>query len=364
MSIRYLPQHGFPFGNNIHFAYCVSSAQFLFVHSSISWIFSDTEANDPAVVISKIDEQDIPYLQDVFNKVLSGSFNGKITLKLLSPKGTRSLLIIPYIGNLEGKQLVTGSVADVSDEVANIESLTKYTDKKNSILHMLGHDLRGPLNIAKSLIKTVAKQVEEPVLLERTEHIAIILEQSIEMISDLLKREFLETASAELVRKRVDIVKLLKDYLEECKRSENIAGINFQLSSTSDRILIDLDNAKFMQVVNNLISNSLKFSPAGGTISITVEEQQDHVNFKFTDEGVGIPESLLPKIFDKFTAARRPGLHGEPTLGLGLSIVRSIINWHEGTISCESIEGKGTTFLIRIPKQLTVFNTDNYRINP
>jgi len=352
MSISYLALQGFPYGHNIHFVCSTSSAEFLFLHDSLDWILSGSETGDVDKVIAKIDPEDLLYLQDVFGNILAGRFSGKITFKLRHPEKFRWLQVTPFIGEYEGSEVITGAVTDVTDEVLNMQSLTKFTDKKNSILHMLGHDLRGPLNIARSLMKTITRQVEDPVLLEKTEHIAGILQQSIDMISDLVKREFLETTSAELVKTRVNIVKLTRDYLEECKRSEALAGISFELSSSSQKIFIKLDNAKFMQVINNLISNSLKFTPAGGTISVSILEDGDQVHFRFTDTGIGIPESLLPEIFEKFTAARRPGLQGEPTLGLGLSIVKSIIGWHQGWISCESKEAEGTTFFIRLPKNL------------
>jgi two-component system sensor histidine kinase VicK len=352
MSISHLPQPGFPFGHNIHFAYSTASGQFLFLHTSLDWILSDREGSDTDTLVSKIEPEDLLYLQDIFSNILSGSFTGRITFKLRGPEQARWLQVTPFLGQHEDSEIITGTVTDVTDEVQNMHSITRFTDKKNSILHMLGHDLRGPLNIAKSLMKTITRQVEDPVLLEKTQQIAGILQQSIDMISDLVKREFLEIVSAELVKKRVNIVKLVKDYLEECKRSEDLAGISFHLSSSSDKIFIKLDNAKFMQVINNLISNSLKFTPAGGTISVAIDEQGDQVNFKVSDTGIGIPENLIPEIFEKFTTARRPGLRGEPTLGLGLSIVKAIIGWHQGWISCESKEGTGTTFFIRLPKNL------------
>lgn len=349
MSIIHLPQQGFPFGNNIHFAYQPDSAQFLYLHPSLRWITAGGAEDENSGVLKKIEAEDLIYLQDMYEKVRSGKFNGKLTFKLAGPSGLKWLLVVPVLAEHQGDKLICGTVIDVTDEMRNLQLLTKYTDKKNSILHMLGHDLRGPLNIARSLVDTVASEIENPVHLEKTKHIAMILEQSIDMISDLVKREFLETVNAEIVKRRVDIVKLLRDYLEECKKSEELSGISFHLFSSPERVFIQLDEAKFMQVVNNLISNSLKFTPAGGSISITVEEQSDQVKFMFTDTGIGIPKELLSQVFEKFTPARRPGLQGEPTLGLGLSIVKTIIDWHGGTVRCESKEGSGTTVVVTLP---------------
>lgn len=350
MKISLLPTESFPFGNNIHFVYGLRSGQFIFLHNTLHWILNDISKYHSNTIISKITPEDLQLLTENFHKVQAGTFSGKITIKLLSMEGNKWLMVTPWVGEYQGEKIISGSVVDVTDEVTNTQSIVKFADKKNSILHMLGHDLRGPLNMAKSLMKKVDQEISDPLQLKKTGHIADILQQSIDLISDLVKREFLETANASLVMKRVDIVGRLSEYIEECHRSENIAALSFQLKGSANEIYINLDIAKFMQVVNNLISNSMKFTPAGGTIQVYVKDQPNEVQFTFSDNGIGIPEAHLPQIFDKLTIARRPGLQGEPALGLGLSIVRTIIEWHQGKISCKSKEGFGTTFLITIPK--------------
>lgn len=352
MTISLLPQKGFPFGNNIHFIYAIRSNQLLFLHTSFDWIIANGGDDAIEALISKIEPEDVSFLQQIFTNVLSGRFSGKTTFKLRGPEGHRWLHATPLSAEHNGEQVIIGTLVDITDEVINMQSIEKFTNKKNSILHMLGHDLRGPLNVANSVIKVIDRQISDPTVLEKTGYIATILHQSIDLISDLVKRELIETTGTELVIKRVDIVSKLSEYLEECRRSESISEIKFNMRSSSDRVFIKLDDAKFMQVVNNLISNSLKFTPPGGQITVVIEEDTDEVLFEFSDSGIGIPEKLLPEIFEKFTTARRPGLRGEPTLGLGLSIVKTIINWHEGKIRCESTEGSGTTFFIRIPKNL------------
>jgi two-component system sensor histidine kinase VicK len=350
--VNILPQEGFPFGNNIHFAYCINSGKFLFIHPSIEWAASGDTGNHPAQILSKIEAEDLIYLKEIFSNLLAGRLTGRISLKLQDVGAFRWLQVTPFLAEKENVPLILGSVEDVSDEVTNLQTVTKFANKKNSILHMLGHDLRGPLNIAKSLATSLGRQTTEPAVLKKTAHISSILQQCIDMIADLVNREFLETTSAELLKKRVDIVSKIREYLEECKRSESLAGISFHLLSSSDKIFIKLDDAKFMQVINNLVSNSLKFTPSGGSVTVEIKESPGNVNFKFSDTGIGIPETLLPEIFEKFSPAGRPGLQGEPSIGLGLSIVKTIVGWHDGKITCESKEGEGTTFFITLPKNI------------
>src|SRR5207253_7910739 len=110
------------------------------------------------------------------------------------------------------------------------------------------------------------------------------------------------------------------------------------------------DDTKFMQVINNLISNAIKFTPDGGEITVSLEEKEETVLITVADTGIGIPEKFHATLFDKFSAARRPGIKGEPSVGLGMSIIKMIVEWHQGHIWFDSQENKGTTFYIEIPK--------------
>src|SRR5690606_32111644 len=104
------------------------------------------------------------------------------------------------------------------------------------------------------------------------------------------------------------------------------------------------------QVINKLVSNSMKFTPDGGTITVKIEDKQDSVLFTVADNGIGIPKKYHHELFEKFTHARRPGLRGEPSTGLGMSIIKTIVEWHNGKIWFDSKENEGTTFFIQLPK--------------
>lgn len=351
MEIELQSSATYPFGSNVHFAYQVVTAELLYLHPDFYWVI-DQQANLKLhdVLMSAIHPDDWAELKNVFDKVIGGTFSGSVKIKFDTPLGFRWLQICPFIASQHGNLILLGSITEITDEVANHEIIARYTNKKNSILHMLAHDLRGPLNIAKSVTKLIDGEIEEPQIQKKTQYIAGILQQAIDLIADLLNREFLETTEVVLVKKKVDIVCKLNEYLEECRRSEDLAKLSFRLLRSNEEIFIELDDAKFMQIINNLISNSLKFTRPPGEIILEVIDAGDQVQFSFSDNGIGIPENQLDEIFEEFTASRRPGLNGEPTLGLGLSIVKTIVGWHGGTIWCESVEGSGTTFHFILPK--------------
>ena len=138
--------------------------------------------------------------------------------------------------------------------------------------------------------------------------------------------------------------------MEEYQTTQQLTGKTFHFLPGSDKLYLELDDFKFMQVSNNLISNAIKFTPDGGEITVALEEKEDRVLIRVADTGIGIPEKFHATLFDKFTRARRTGIKGEPSVGLGMSIIKTIVEWHQGKIWFESRENKGTTFFIEVPK--------------
>ena len=333
--------------DNIHFAYDVDLGNFIFLDPILSDLFN---ADDPwRELINLINSDDLPVAKQAYSKIIHGTFNGSIKLRIGVDNSERWLNITPFYNRQ--LKIIYGCVVDISLEIENFDAISKYANKKNSILHMLAHDLRGPLSIAQSLVTQTGKQDER--LTKRFAAVSTILKQSIDLITSLTDREFLEMTGNSLVKTRIDLVKKVNEYVEECRRSEDLADRIFELEVSDLTIMVDIDEAKFMQVINNLISNALKFTKPNGTIRVAVRKNEDHILLIISDNGIGIPAHLMPHLFDKFTIAARAGLNGEPTIGLGLSIVKKIIDWHEGEIWCESTEGAFTSFYIKFPLSKT-----------
>lgn len=339
--------------NNIHFAYQLEAGRFTFVSDQILQSFNlSFDDFSTEGILQQIYPEDLIKIKESYFCLLKDEFSGVVKFKLGKEDAQRWYSVTPFLSDTKNKgKIIFGSFYEITAEVDNVTSIAKYANKKNSILHMLAHDLRGPLNIARSLVISLDREITDANVLERTRYISTIIEQSISLITDLVSREFLDTLEASLVKRNIDVVLKLREYLEECRLSSQTAARNFSLLSDQKQLFADLDEAKFMQIMNNFVSNSLKFTQAGGSIIVKVEDHGDTFRLIFQDDGIGIPKHLLPKVFDKFTTASRPGLEGEPTIGLGLSIVKIIVQWHDGRIWCESEEGKGTSFFIEFPKK-------------
>nr|WP_262898843.1 ATP-binding protein [Dawidia soli] len=115
-------------------------------------------------------------------------------------------------------------------------------------------------------------------------------------------------------------------------------------------LYISSDDVKFFQVVHNLVSNAVKFTPAEGTVAVDIHDSETTVVITVVDNGVGIPEHLQRHIFERNTPAGRPGLKGEKSIGMGLYIVRKLTELMHGEVTFTSREHAGSTFAITLPK--------------
>lgn len=170
------------------------------------------------------------------------------------------------------------------------------------------------------------------------------------MIQEFVKQEFLESAQAALIKRRTDLVEIFRIATDEYVNSGTELKQDIRFNHTDQTLFLSIDETKFMQVIHNLVSNSMKFTPDGGTITIGLEEKENSVLITVQDTGIGIPEKYHTDLFDQFSPARRTGLRGEPTMGLGMFVIKTIVEWHEGKIRFDSRVGEGTTFYIEMPK--------------
>ncbi len=125
---------------------------------------------------------------------------------------------------------------------------------------------------------------------------------------------------------------------------------NVVLISDVKAVYAMINHEKFPRVIDNLVSNALKFSKENDKVEIHLNRIKDRVIIKIVDHGLGIPKEMLPKIFDRFSGAGRTGLKGEQSTGIGLSIVKQIVESHNGKIYVQSVEGKGSMFTIELPQ--------------
>ncbi|MEP1079643.1 ATP-binding protein [Leptolyngbya sp. PL-A3] len=225
---------------------------------------------------------------------------------------------------------------------------------KDEFLSNLSHELRNPL----SVILGWAQLLRTPELDEtRARRASDMIEQSakvqVQLIEDLLDISRITRGNLKLNTSPLDLVAVVRRSIESVQLATEAKGI--QLSSQLEAATIMGDGDRLQQVLWNLLSNAIKFTPSGGRIEVTLEVVQSHAEVRISDTGQGIRAELLPYIFDRFLQGDSSTTKRKQGLGLGLSIVRHIIELHGGTVCAESPgEEQGTTIFLRLPLRVPV----------
>lgn len=235
-------------------------------------------------------------------------------------------------------------LVDISEKNIAIEKANAF---KNEILGMVAHDLRNPI----SAIETIAMMMEmDEVDKDTHENLEMIKASCIRargIITDLLDAANNENINI-IDTRRTEMNHFLKRIISDWKMQKNAKNA-IVFIGTKDQVFSEINAEKFQRVMDNLITNALKFSKDNGKIDIYLSAKDGQTIVEVRDYGLGIPAEMLPHIFQRFSKARRPGVRGEQSTGLGLSISKQIIENHKGTIEVASEEKKGSTFTIRLP---------------
>lgn len=231
--------------------------------------------------------------------------------------------------------------------------LERLNQQKNHFLGIAAHDLRNPLSAilaySEFLLADLSDQLDE----EQVEFLNVIHSSSqfmSQLINDLLDVAKIESGKLDLDLEPTDLGDLIATNVNLNRRMARDKEIKLRLD-LEDVPTVLVDPAKIEQVLNNLISNAIKYSPAGTVVDIRLSRQDDHLRLSVQDRGQGIPSEEMDKLFKPFSRTSVQTTGGETSTGLGLVIVKKIIDGHGGEIDVESQVGEGTTFHVRLPLQ-------------
>lgn len=337
--------------DHLFFIYDYRAAQFSYLNPAFKAFFGiDQSYPHPQELMGILHPEDGSYLLRKL-AALKNKPEGKdqIESRFVRAGHTRSLRIHAQVNRTDNHIVLAGHAEDITiyHEYTNV--LHEHGNKKNAILNILAHDLAGPIGTIRNFCDLIVREyqgAEHAILQSRLNRITTISESCIRLIRDFLNQEFLESAGVQLLKKRVDLAQKIGEIVQQYQSMD--LGVSFTINSDKN-LFIEIDEDKFLQVINNLISNALKFTPAGGHITLSLHQEKGSLILTVADTGIGIPEKYHHTLFDKFTEARRSGLHGEHSTGLGMSIIKTIVEWHNGKIWFKSQENQGTTFYIELP---------------
>ncbi len=251
--------------------------------------------------------------------------------------------------NVSGHNEFTDLAMAFNSMSEKIEALDKT---RSQFVSNASHELKTPLSTMKILIETLLYQ--DPIDPAMTKDFLTDVNKEIDrlnrIVSDLLTLVNIDSGGTKLNLTDMSISALLEEQVKRLLPLARENGIEINLNARDD-IHVTGDATKLQQVIYNVIDNAIKYTPRGGEVTITQTRAGRRVIVRIADTGIGIPADDLPHIFDRFYRVDKARSRATGGTGLGLSIVKQIVQAHGGTITAESVEGKGTTFIIELPIQ-------------
>ncbi len=224
---------------------------------------------------------------------------------------------------------------------------------KDEFLSTVSHELRTPLQSILGWARTLREGGLEPA---QVEHGLMIIERNAHsqarIIEDLLDVSRVISGKLRIARHAVELLPAVEFALDTIRPAALAKSITLSAAVEPNLGAIVADEDRIKQVLWNLLSNAVKFTPAGGSVSVAVAREGGLVEIRVTDTGQGVRETFLPHVFERFRQQDSGTTRTQGGLGLGLAIVRHIVEMHGGTVHVESRgEGQGTTFIVRLPAQ-------------
>jgi len=259
--------------------------------------------------------------------------------------------LLPRVSGTDEISRLDAVFHDMADE---IERVAKH---KQELISMVSHDLRSPLmsvQVSLELIQSGALGERQARMDKEVNVASRNVKRLIELINDLLDIEKMEAGRLDMHITRQEILPIIDSAIDSVGSAAEKKGIFIQRPLFD--VVVDCDKQRLVQVLVNLLSNSIKFSPENGEIGIEVEDGADEVKIKVRDDGPGIDAVARDKIFERFQQAENKGDKNETDrakkgTGLGLAICKAIVAGHDGRIGVDSELGKGSVFWFTLPRK-------------
>lgn len=267
------------------------------------------------------------------------------------------IMLSPYSDDGRSRYIVM--IRDVSGQHAlmlqareQAERLERLNQAKDHLLGVAAHDLRNPL----SVIRAYSELLSDGVLGELNDKQQAIMQHLLSssdymasLVNDLLDYAAIESGRLQLRPQRLELEGLVREAVSLERSSAERKGSRVLLQIEDELPPLELDPFKIQQVLHNLVSNAVKYSPPGAITTVRLWREGDRVHMAVTDRGPGLSEQEQARIFEPFGRASARPTAGETSTGLGLAIASRIVRAHGGTLEVDSVPGAGATFTVRLP---------------
>lgn len=314
-------------------------------------IFSGSKLDDKYFIFGLETNDDIPFLYQELMRINNEQANY-----------IRSIVKEKFIkpSNDLKEENTYDELSKLNNELVNLQrelfkkniELAKLNRLKNQFLGMAAHDLRNPLAAILSQSDYLIEELKEKIPEEELGFLRSILKSSFFMLSlveDLLDISKIESGNINLKIKEIDFIPFIEDIVKLNNILAKKKGIKINLNNEIKALSISIDHQKITQVINNLLTNAVKFSHPDSEILVSIILEDHFLTVAVRDAGTGIKETDLQEIFTPFNKASTKGTADEKSTGLGLSICKKIVEGHNGKIWVESEINKGSTFSFSLP---------------
>jgi signal transduction histidine kinase len=252
--------------------------------------------------------------------------------------------------SIQQKQLAEERIRAVREQAAR-EEAEAANQAKDDFLAVLSHELRTPLNAMLGWVRLLKTNPDSEEIFDKAvEAIERSAVTQTKFVEDLLDINRIVNGTIRLTMRSFSLNQLTKLAVEAIRPTAEANSLTLGLQTAAEEFVIVGDSERVQQIVNNLLSNALKFTPEGGSITVQLERDGDNALIRVTDSGQGINKEFLPRVFERYKQANNSTTNRKGGLGLGLAIVKHLVELHGGTISVQSEgEGKGSSFTVQFP---------------
>lgn len=282
-----------------------------------------------------------------------------IVANALSKIGYEELKLKRISENLEIEVLKKDSLLEESNE---------YNKLRTQLFSTISHELKTPINIIYSslqLLESFYKSGSYISIDETFSKYSNIMKHNchrlIRLINNIIDMNKIEVGFYSLDLKNNNIIKVIEETTLSVVEYARLKNINVVFDTEVEEKITAFDSEKFERIILNLLSNAIKFTEAGGSIEVNIYDKNEYILISVKDTGIGIPEAMCEKIFDKFTQVDTSFRRNAEGSGIGLSLVKSLVELHGGKVTVKSEMGVGSEFTIKLPVKLIESESNTYK---
>lgn len=237
------------------------------------------------------------------------------------------------------------------DELEAYANALRAADRrKNDFIAMLGHELRNPIMALRAGLQLLERQSDKNLKADIQARMEVQAHHLSRLIEDLLDVARIDQGKISLQRERVSLQSVIESAVDTSRPKIDAGAHDLTVALPSQPLWLEGDFTRLSQVVSNLLTNAAKYTPAEGQIRVSADVVQDEVRIDIADNGVGVPHDMQGRIFDLFTQSKGPDDRSREGLGIGLALVKQLVEMHEGAIELVSDgPGRGSCFTLRFP---------------